>query len=64
MLLRFNDSALLREWTVQKSLIVVRTHLALVSGKLVLQKDAFSPLRSSLLGPKKKVSVFGPSAKI
>ena len=23
MLLRFNDSALLREWTVQKSLIVV-----------------------------------------
>ena len=37
MLRRFNDSALLREWTEQ-SLIVVRTHLVLVSGKLVLQK--------------------------
>ena len=40
MLLRFNDSALLREWTVQ-SLIVVPTHLVLVSGKLVLQKKLF-----------------------
>ena len=31
-------AALLREWTVQKSLIVDQTHLVLVSGKLVLQK--------------------------
>ena len=38
MLLRFIDSALLREWTVQ-SLIVDQTHLVLVSGKLVLQKS-------------------------
>ena len=30
--------ALLREWRVQKSLIVGRTHLVLVLGKLVLQK--------------------------
>ena len=37
MLLRLIDSALLREWTVQ-SLIVDRTHLVLVRGKLVLQK--------------------------
>ena len=37
MLLRFNDSALLWEWTVQ-SLKVVRTHLVLISGRLVLQK--------------------------
>ena len=37
MLLRFIDSPLLREWRVQ-SLIVDRTHLILVSGKLVLQK--------------------------
>ena len=37
MSLKFNDSALLRECTVQ-SLIVVQTHLVLVSGKLVLQK--------------------------
>ena len=37
MLLRFNDSAPLREWTVQ-SFMVVQTHLVLVSGKLVLQK--------------------------
>ena len=35
---RFINSALLREWTVQ-SLIVDRTQLVLVSGKLVLQKD-------------------------
>ena len=33
-LMRFNDSVLLREWTVQ-SLIVVRTHLVLVSGKKI-----------------------------
>ena len=38
MLLRFNDSTLLRKWTVQ-SLIVVQT---LVSGNLVLQKNFFS----------------------
>ena len=37
MLLRFNNSALLRKWTVQ-SLIVVRTHTVLLSGKLVQQK--------------------------
>ena len=37
MLLRFNDSALHREWMVQ-SLIVVQTHLVLGSGMLVLQK--------------------------
>ena len=37
-LLRFIVSALLREWTVQ-SLIVDRTHLVLVCGKLVLQKN-------------------------
>ena len=37
MLLRFNDSALLREVTVQ-SLIAVQTHLVLVRGKLVQQK--------------------------
>ena len=37
MFLRFIDSALLREWTVQ-SLIVDWTHLVLVLGKLVLQK--------------------------
>ena len=37
MLTRFNDSTLLREWTVQ-SLIVARTHPVLVSGKLELQK--------------------------
>ena len=44
MLLRFNDNALLREWTVQ-SLIVVQTHLVLVSGKLVLRKiDPLSTL--------------------
>ena len=37
-LLSFIVSALLREWTVQ-SLIVDRTHLVLVCGKLVLQKN-------------------------
>ena len=37
MLTRFNDSTLLREWTVQ-SLIVARTHPLLVSGKIELQK--------------------------
>ena len=37
MLLRFNDSALHREWTVQ-SVIVVGTHLVLFSGKLVVKK--------------------------
>ena len=31
-------AALLREWTVQKSLIVDQTNLVLVCGKLVLQK--------------------------
>ena len=41
MLLRFIDSALLREWAVQ-SLIVDKTHLVLVSGKLVLQKTLFT----------------------
>ena len=40
MLLRFNERALLREWTVQ-SLIVVRTLPVLVSGKLLLQKGGF-----------------------
>ena len=51
MLLRFNDSALLREWTVQ-SFLVVQTHLVLISGKLVLlkrglfQKKVFRVLRS------------------
>ena len=41
MLPRFIDSALLREreWKV-RSLIVDRTHLVLVSGKLVLQKTS------------------------
>ena len=38
MLLRFIDSTLLREWTVQ-SLIVDQTHQVLVSGMLVLQKS-------------------------
>ena len=37
LLQRIIDSTLLREWTVQ-SLIVDRTHLELVLGKLVLQK--------------------------
>ena len=48
MLLRFNDSAQLREWTVQ-SLINVRTHLVLVSGKLVLQKKHFGDGITQLL---------------
>ena len=39
MLPRFIDSALLRESGQWKSLIVDRTHLVLVSGKLVLQKS-------------------------
>ena len=38
MLPRLIDSALLREWTVQR-LIVDRTHLVQASGKLVLQKS-------------------------
>ena len=38
MLPRFIDSALLRELTVQ-SLIADKTHLALISGNLVLQKS-------------------------
>ena len=37
ILLRLIDSALFREWTVQ-GLIVDRTHLVLVSVKLILQK--------------------------
>ena len=56
VLVRFIDSALLREWTGQ-SLIVVQTHLVLVCGKLVLQKsselpysDDFLPLGSNMVG--------------
>ena len=41
MLLRFISCALHRVWTVQ-SLIVDRTHLVLVSGKLVLQNKTTS----------------------
>ena len=37
---RFIDGALPRKWTVQ-SLIVDRTHLVLVSGELVFQKNLF-----------------------
>ena len=48
MLLRFNDSALLKEWTVQ-SLIVVQIHLVPVSGKLVLQKQNKKFLKPGLL---------------
>ena len=47
--MRFNDSALLREWTVQ-SLIVVRTHLVLVSGKLVLQKKKKKKVKQAITG--------------
>ena len=46
------DSALLREWTVQ-SLIADRTHLVLVSGKLVQQKSGtlLSPSTILFEGP-------------
>ena len=49
MLLRFNDYALLREWTVQ-GLIVVRTHLVLVSGKLVLVLHESGCIGNFLIG--------------
>ena len=52
MLRGLNDIALLREWTVQ-SLIVVRTHLVLVSVKLVLQKTCLVIYRPRLVSGSK-----------
>ena len=52
MLLSLINSALLREWTVQKSLIVDRTHLALAHGKLVLQKKLVNLKIAALSKPR------------